>query len=272
MNKFSPIVALTCLLVVQSIIVEGKDTQIPETMEMKHHCHDMKTGPTGATGATGATGSTGASGTPGATGAAGAAGANGATGATGATGANGTVTGTTGATGATGATGDSVGATGPTGATGATGPSGTTVSTSFASFYTSITTPLVGPTGVLVPYGEISTLFGGISYIPNSGMITINDPGEYLVVFGLSVVAGKDPVSMHLILNDHINPIQIFDEVGVGSEYMVAYAQVVSVPIAGSTLSVEVNSTANFVIKPRVDNRGYNSAYLVLYRLQDELP
>jgi hypothetical protein len=160
-------------------------------------------GPTGTTGATGATGVTGATGNTGVsiigpTGPTGTTGATGATGITGATGNTGVsiigptgptgVTGTTGATGVTGVTGATgLSVIGPTGPTGNTGATGTAVS-QFASYYNDVPVTIAPIQDVtILPLSKNGIVSGDFAHTPGLEAITINQPGNYLVEWSITL-------------------------------------------------------------------------------------
>lgn len=232
-------------------------------------CRDLRRGPTGDPGPTGSTGVTGATGASiqGPQGTTGATGATGATGPVGVTGANGSsgATGNQGDIGETGATG----AAGETGAMGPTGFSGVPMAQEFASLYTKATTDLV--LELTIPFDQVVVTSSGISYTPPSGLIDINNPGVYLVIYGASFLNVKNLINVNLTLDDHINPVQTLDLVQYSHpNSILTYSEIIDVEVAGSTLSLVATSAANFALNPRLSD--YVSAYIVLERLSDISP
>lgn len=82
------------------------------------------------------------------------------------------------------------GATGPTGLTGPTGPTGSTGPASIGTF-ASLTlrgSQVVNP-GNAVVFTDVDTLHGNLSYDLITGNITINNPGYYMVTYGVTATA-----------------------------------------------------------------------------------
>lgn len=150
------------------------------------------TGMTGFTGVSGTTGITGPTGTTGPTGPTGGPGPDGPTASVGATGPRGP-TGPSffGFTGPTGLAGGATGPMGPTGVIGPTGPTGNTGSTGpslreYAQFKVAAGTLVPSLTTIpfITPWGPSS---GTIT--SSGGIITVTNPGKYLVSFDIIVTA-----------------------------------------------------------------------------------
>ena len=162
-------------------------------------CGPGEMGATGAIGATGATGPNGFNGSTGATGTTGATGPRGAPSPTGVTGSTG-ATGDTGATGATGATGVTIlGATGPMGVTGATGPTGATLTTrQYGYVYNTSAMTQTIPLEYPITFDSNGPLTAGVNHSVGSAIVTLFDPGTYLITF---MVQGTTENQFTIFLN-----------------------------------------------------------------------
>lgn len=169
-----PWLATSCL----SFAVEGADLNADALQAKKHHHHSSSSSHIGPTGPTGPVGPTGP----------------------------------TGDIGPTGPTGD-VGPTGATGATGETGPTGPTGPISFTPVYAQVRRGSPSP---LTIFGNTPIPFDTVESISPTGVtatspsLIIDDPGMYLVNYGVGVDDTNNPSFLNAYLMVAINGVEQF--------------------------------------------------------------
>jgi hypothetical protein len=213
------------------------------------HCDPKDPGPTGpqgpkgSRGVTGATGPAGSFGSPGSTG----------------------PTGPQGLQGPTGPIGPSL-----TGSlTGPTGPVGPALFSTFISLYTKLVGTTI-PDGSTFPFDQQLAQSGGISTVFGTGVVTITDPGTYLINYGASVTNLADFLSYFLTLNNVFIPgskVEFSDF--VNNAHIVPGTIIIPSVAAGSTIRL-INSSGQDVSyqNPPGDTVDI-TAYLVVMRISD---